>query len=213
MAPNKDGAVMLDLFGREDDSAGVVFRDVILLLFSGVVVCVMLIIAHINPLAKETQAATAQPGNVIVEITWPNEIDADVDLWVQAPGDVPVGYSNKGGLVFNLLRDDLGRRSDLSDINYENSYSRGVPAGEYTVNIHLYRDAVGVLPVPVTVVVSLKNTAADPPRQILASKVALMREGEELTVFRFKLSNKYDLIPGSVTTLHRGLRAWQSKSS
>ena len=204
---------MPDLFGREDDSAGVVFRDVILLLFSGVVVCVILILAHINPLAKESQAAVSQPGNVIVEITWPSDIDADVDLWVQGPGDIPVGYSNKGGLVFNLLRDDLGRRSDLSDINYENAYSRGVPAGEYTVNIHLYRDTAGVLPIPVTTIVSLKNTAADPARQILASKVALMREGEELTVFRFKLSDKSDLVPGSVSTLHRGLRTWQSKSS
>jgi xanthosine utilization system XapX-like protein len=29
---------------------------------------------------------------------------------VQAPGDVPVGYSNKSGGVFNLLRDDLARK-------------------------------------------------------------------------------------------------------
>ncbi len=203
---------MLDLF-EQDDSASVVFRDMILLLFSGVVVCVILILAHINPLAKETQAAASQPGNVIVEITWPAELDVDADLWVQAPGDAPVGYSNKGGLFFNLLRDDLGRRNDASDINYEVSYSRGMPAGEYTVNVHLYRDAAGVLPIPVTAVVSLKNTAADPPRQILASKVALMREGEELTVYRFKLSDKGVLVPGSVTNLHRGLRAWQGKSS
>jgi len=34
---------------------------------------------------------------------------AHVDLWVQAPGDVPVGYSNKSGGVLNLLRDDLGK--------------------------------------------------------------------------------------------------------
>ena len=52
-------------------------------------------------------------------------MDADVDLWVQAPGDISVGYSNKGSAVFNLLRDDLGKRVDVTGLNYETSYSRG----------------------------------------------------------------------------------------
>jgi hypothetical protein len=202
---------MLDLFG-DDDSASVVFRDMILLLFSGVVVCVILILAHINPLAQEVTTAVSQPGNVITEISWPPELDDDVDLWVQAPGDAPVGYSNKGGKFFNLLRDDLGFQNDVSGINYEVSYSRGLPVGEYTVNIHFYRNRAGVLPVPVTAVVSVKNTPADPPRQILAAKVALMREGEELTIFRFRLTDKGSVVPGSVTNLHRGLRTWQDKA-
>ena len=76
----------------------------------------------------------------MVEANWPPELDSDVDLWVQAPGDVPVGYSNKGGAVFNLLRDDLGQQLDLSGLNYETAYSRGIVPGEYTVNLHLYRN-------------------------------------------------------------------------
>ena len=58
----------------------------------------------------------------MIEARWPDAVDADVDLWVQAPGDVPVGYSNKGGAIFNLLRDDLGTRADATGINYEISY-------------------------------------------------------------------------------------------
>jgi hypothetical protein len=42
---------------------------------------------------------------------------AHFDLGVQAPGDVPVGYSNKSGGVFNLLRDDLGKVMDMTDGN------------------------------------------------------------------------------------------------
>jgi hypothetical protein len=42
---------------------------------------------------------------------------AHFDLWIQAPGDVPVGYSNKSGGVFNLLRDDLGKAKDMTDGN------------------------------------------------------------------------------------------------
>ena len=79
----------------------------------------------------------------MVEANWPPDMDSDVDLWVQAPGDMPVGYSNKGGAVFNLLRDDLGQQLDLSGLNYESSYSRGIVPGEYTVNLHLYRNRAG----------------------------------------------------------------------
>ena len=93
----------------------------------------------------------------MVEANWPPDLDSDVDLWVQAPGDVPVGYSNKGGAVFNLLRDDLGQQLDLSGLNYESSYSRGIVPGEYTVNVHLYRNRAAVAAVPVTVVVSTKR--------------------------------------------------------
>ena len=91
----------------------------------------------------------------MVELRWPQELDADVDLWVQAPGDVPVGYSNKGGRVFNLLRDDLWHRGDVTGLNHEIAYSRGIPAGEYTVSLHLFRNT-GAYPVPTVVAISLK---------------------------------------------------------
>jgi len=149
------------------------------------------------------------PGNVIVEIRWPDDIDADVDLWVQAPGDRPVGYSNKGGRVFNLLRDDLGNRNDATGLNYENSYSRGVLAGEYTVNMHLYGDSDRVFPVPVTVVTSVNRPKEEHTQQLLASKVLLNHEGEETTVYRFKLTAAGELVGGSVTNLFKELRTWR----
>jgi hypothetical protein len=148
------------------------------------------------------------PGNVIVEVRWPDEIDADVDLWVQAPGDRPVGYSNKGGAVFNLLRDDLGKRTDVTGLNYETSYSRGILPGEYTVNLHLYRNPSGRYPVPVTVVTSVKCSIEGSARQVLASEVLLLGEGEELTVYRFDLRENGDLVAGSVHSLHKPLRSW-----
>ncbi len=112
----------------------------------------------------------------MIEARWPDGVDADVDLWVQAPGDVPVGYSNKGGAIFNLLRDDLGQRADATGINYEVSYARGMPAGEYTANLHLYRNEAR-LRVPVTIVASVKTSAQDSTRQILATSVELSPRG------------------------------------
>jgi len=195
-----------------DDDGGTVFRDVIMLALAGFVAMVILLLPHLNPPGEAAEDDIAAPGNVIVEIRWPDELDTDVDLWVQAPGDVPVGYSNKGGRIFNLLRDDLGRRADATGLNYEVSYSRGLPAGEYVVNIHLYRNAARVYPVPVTVVTSVKKSPQDSARQLLASEVELTREGQELTVYRFELDGGGGLVPGSVHSLQRDLRSWKRSS-
>jgi hypothetical protein len=201
---------MLGFDRFEHDDAGIVFRDLITLALCGFVVCVVLIMPHINPPVTKTAQDTDPPGNVIVEVRWPDELDSDVDLWVEAPGDVPVGYSNKGGVIFNLLRDDLGKRADATGMNYEVSYSRGITPGEYTVNLHLYRNTTGVFPIPVTVVTSVKKSAKESARQLLASHIELVREGEELTVYRFKLSEQGDLVSGSVHSLQRQLRSWRA---
>ena len=198
----------LDTF--DEDEGGTVFRDVIMLALAGFVAMVVLLLPHLNPVGEAEKDDTSPPGNVIVELTWPEDVDADIDLWVEAPGDRPVGYSNKGGSIFNLLRDDLGKRSDVSGMNYEVSYSRGIPDGEYTVNVHLYRNKTRVSPIPVTVVTSIKKTPSSTTRQLLASKIELVREGQELTVYRFKLESEGNLVPGSVHSLQRKLRAWRT---
>lgn len=195
----------------DEDDTGTVFRDVILLALAGFVAIVVMILPHLNPPDARTADAMEPPGNVVVEVRWPDGMDTDVDLWVQAPVDIPVGYSNKGGAVFNLLRDDLGKRADATGLNYEVSYSRGILPGEYTVNIHLYRNPSRSFPVPVTVVTSVKKSAEELAKQILASKVELTREGQELTAYRFKLDDRGDLVAGSVHNLQRPLRNWKKR--
>ena len=189
----------------EEDDSDTVFRDVIFLALAGFVAILLLLLPHLNPPAKAEEEAPS-PGNVIVEIRWPDQINADVDLWVEAPGDVPVGYSNKGGTIFNLLRDDLGHRADVTEINYEVSYSRGVPAGEYTANVHLFRFAGQTAPLPVTVVASVKNGTQDSAKRLVVAKLELGHQGEEITAFRFTLDADGGLVPGSVHNLQRGLR-------
>jgi hypothetical protein len=193
----------LDLF--DEDSSTTVFRDVIMLALAGFVTLVMLLLPHIHPeaIAEDTDQA---PGNMIIEVRWPDHLNADVDLWVEAPGDSPVGYTHKGGRVFDLLRDDLGVSSDLTGLNYEFAYSRGAPAGEYTVNVHLYRNKDKVFPVPVSVVVSLKSPNSKNTDRILASALDISRTGEEITVFRFKLDDEARLIKGSVHDLPKAIR-------
>ena len=192
-----------DLF--DEESTSTLFRDVIMLALAGFVTLVMLLLPHINPKAVAEESSKS-PGNLTVELRWPDDINADVDLWVEAPGDTPVGYSNKGGRVFNLLRDDLGDTADLTGLNYEFTYSRGVPEGEYAVNVHLYRNPAAVYPIPTTVVVSLKKPGYKSAKQILVSKLDLTHQGEESTVFRFNLDDKANLVTGSVHNLPKKLR-------
>jgi len=190
-----------------DESTDVTFRDMLTLVLAGFIAIVILVLPHINPPGKKDKEDIVPPGNVIVEIKWPNESNTDIDLWVQAPGDVPVGYSNQSGKLFNLLRDDLGHRDDVSGINYEVAYSRGIVAGEYTVNVHLYRDLSGKLPIEITVVVSIKLSAGASAKQAFITKVRLSFLNEEITAMRFRLDERGSFVPGSDSTIFKPLRS------
>jgi len=192
----------LDYFD-EEDTTGTVFRDVILLALIGFVAMVIILLPHISPNKKQTEDHKA-PGNVIVEMHWPSEIPYDVDLWVKAPNEVPVGFWNQGAQVFNLLRDDLGTEGDATNENYEVSYSRGIPPGEYVVNAHLYGHIRKGIVVPVKIVVSVKRPLEE-SRQILQTTVKLIRANQEETAFRFRLNGEGELVEGSVSTLRRPL--------
>ena len=194
---------MLELDEFEDQPSGTVFRDVLMLTLIGFVAMVIMLLPHLSAKRDENRDAAA-PGNVVVEIHWPNELPVDVDLWVQAPGDVPVGFWNQGSRYFNLLRDDLGLENDATGRNYEVSYSRGIPAGEYTVNVHMYGSVPAGVRVPVKVVVSVKPKYGE-LRQLLQTQIELTRRNQEETAFRFRLTEEGDLVPGSVTTLRRRL--------
>lgn len=196
---------MNDLDPFEDDEASTVFRDVIMLVLMGFVAIVVLLLPHLNPPVRADESM-APPGNVIVEVRWLDEVDADVDLWVEAPGDAPVGYSNLGGLVFDLLRDDRGHYRDVAALNYEVAFSRGAPAGDYTVNLHLYSNNQGDLPVSAQVTVSVRADDGRTIRRIAFREVELTHVGEELTVVRFSLAEGGSLVPESVHQLLKLLR-------
>jgi len=183
------------------------FRDMLFLLVFAYLVIGAVALAHVRKQQQETSGATP-PGSVIVEIHWDDKIDADVDLWVQAPGDVPVGYSNKSGMVFNLVRDDLGHSGDPLSMNYEIAYGRGIFPGEYTVNAHVYRSVDNHFPIPVRATVSVHDPDGS-VRKLLESNVELKFQGQESTIFRFKLDEKGNLVADSLNRIHKPLRTAQ----
>ncbi len=137
------------------------------------------------------------PGSVVVIAEWTPGLDVDVDLWVQAPDDKPVGYSNKGGVYFNLLRDDLGNYNDITPLNIEYSFSRGQPVGEYVVNVHLFssKGAAAKVPVHVEILIRLRNGNSV---VIFRRDVVLTYQGQEMTVQRFTLDLDSNIVGQSL---------------
>lgn len=190
-----------------DEETLTVWLDTALLMLGGFILTTVLLLAAVNPPANSAETSGEQrPGNVMVEARWDDGLAADVDLWVAAPGDKPVGYSNAHGDVFNLLRDDRGMTRDTTNINYEVAYSRGMPAGEYIVNVHLYEALAQTYPVEVRVVASVKGTEDEGARQIVTTTVQLRHENHQVTAFRFRLDQDGELVPGSINSLYRELR-------
>ncbi len=140
-----------------------------------------------KPQEAAVDAAIKMPGNLMIWIRWPDDVDVDVDLWARAPGDKPVGYSNRAGKTFNLLRDDLGSQNDSTRFNYEVMFGRDMPDGRYTVNVHLYRNGSELTSVPVDADISINHGSS--AVLITKQKIVLTRVGEEITVANFTLYN------------------------
>ena len=173
----------------------------------GAGLAVRLLYDHLEP-----GADALAPGNVIVEMHWPSDMNIDMDLWVKGPNTTPVGFWNQGNDVFNLLRDDLGTEGDATNENYEISYSRGIRPGEYVVNAHMYSIVPNGLEVPVKIVVSVR-AKYDTTRQLLETTLKLTRRNQEETAFRFRLTAEGELVEGSVSTLRYPLITGYRKRS
>jgi hypothetical protein len=194
-----------------DEETLTVWLDTALLMLGGFILTTVLLMTAVNPPAQSAESAGEQrPGNILIEAQWRDGMDADVDLWVAAPGDKPVGYSNTNGLVFNLLRDDRGMLQDVTNTNYEVAYSRGMPAGEYIANVHLYESMVHTDDIEVRIVASVKTDPDKPAKQLVATTVKLRHPNQQLTAFRFRLDEYGGLVPRSVNSVYRQLRELKS---
>lgn len=176
------------------------FRDLLMLMLLGFVFLIVSMIPHINP---PTQKSTEPPpGNIIAHMTWPPG-NVDVDMWLMGPGEpAPVGYSNPSGRVWNLLRDDVGTRNDVTGLNFENAYTRGAVPGEYIINIHCFRCPDKGEEIEVTVAVRIKRN--NTLKLVAVSKLKLKATQEE-TALRFLIDKNGDFVPGSVSRIKRNI--------
>lgn len=178
------------------------FRDAITLALIAFLAMVTWMLPHLNPPAADGEIDP--PGSISAMIIWP-EGNIDVDLWVDAPGEpVPVGYSNKGGLLWNLLRDDLGNQPDALSLNFENAFTRGQIPGDYRVNVHCYRCPT----LPVEVELEVTAMSAEGKQSVIGtSTIVLRRDHEEKTGLAFTVGSDGMVDLESMTTLFKPLRA------
>lgn len=163
-------------------------------------ITLLAVILLINPPTDGETAAP--PGTMSVVIAWP-EGPIDVDLWVKAPGQrSATGYSNRGGSVVNLLRDDLGTSDDPMPLNMEHAYTRGLPAGEYIINVHGFSVPVGA----VDVAVEVRKGALGERQAMLFRETVRVANRQEVTVVRFRLDKRGDVVPGSVNHVFKAIR-------
>ena len=162
--------------------SSVSWRDLLFILLGSLILVMTLLLLLINDPASESDSALRDV--LIIDVYWEEPYrGADVDLWVKGPADnKAVGYSNKTGTQFSLIRDVLSRRTTLAPINHEQAGAQALVDGSYAVNLHLYRTGDAKIPLPVRVVVSVMN------KEVLGKTVELLFQGQELTVFNFKLN-------------------------
>ena len=151
--------------------------------FLFILVLILVILDH-RPEDEKNADITA--GNIVFELTWPSNIDVDLDLWVKSPGQRPIGYSNKNSTHLNLLRDDLGQTNDRSGVNFELVLSRAAPSGEYIVTVHLYGLKGNELPVPAHLsILGVGTGNGGYVRRMITRTVELKFDGQEIMVARF----------------------------
>lgn len=168
----------------------ILFRDLLMNMLLGLVAVVVITLASINPAAEADPLDP--PGNLVASIAWLAG-GIDVDLWV-GHGDDAVGYSNKSGKVWSLLRDDLGTANDPTPLNMEAAFTRGLPDGEYIVNVKCFGCA-GKVPVPVSVEVRLAEGG-----MIYRGVVDLVKDKQERTAIRFRVRDG-EVVAGSESSV------------
>lgn len=169
---------------NDEDGVSIAFRDLLMGTLGLCMALIMVLTLWINDPSAKTESQIAAPGQLIVSVFWP-EGPTDVDIWLSSPGDSePVGYSRKSGKVWNLLRDDRGTIDDMLPSNYENAYSRGLPAGDYSANLFCF----SCPSVPVTVTILLEKTTKIGTEILRKEKITLEFQGQQKTIWNFKVA-------------------------
>jgi hypothetical protein len=170
---------------------GLGFTDLLFNALLGFVVMFVLAFLMINPVAK-TGAVDAK-AEFLVTLSWPDGRSEDVDLYVEDPSGNLVWFRAREGGPMHLDRDDLGRANDVirvagreivNPLNQEVVSIRGIQAGEYVVNLHLYRAERDSAEVPATVKVEKLNPRVE---IVFYGEVVLSRPSEERTAVRFSV--------------------------
>ena len=139
----------------------------------------------------------------IITVQWPNDLNNDVDTYVEDPQGRLVAFMRREEGLMHLDRDDVGKFNDIlstpfGDVEYDENREvvtlRGTIEGEYVVNVHMYMQRSEQPNTPVRIQLDKIN-----PFQIVTVKdVVLNTTGSEKTAFRFTIDKE-----GNVTDINQ----------
>ena len=142
----------------------------------------------INP--SKAEKNVEMKAEFVIVVTWPQELDDDVDVYLEDPQGHLVAFMRREDGLMHLDRDDFGSRNEFINTpagrieypqNREIVTIRGIVPGEYVLNVHMYtKKSVGVS-TPVTVLVDKIN----PYGTVVVKTVELGNTGDEKTICRF----------------------------
>ena len=165
----------------------------------------------INP-SKKNKTVDAK-AEFLITVTWPSDIDDDVDTYVEDPNGNLVAFNRREQGLMHLDRDDVGFSSDrlqtpFGIVEYKQNREmvslRGIVPGEYVVNVHMYtKRSEEEKETPVTILLEKIN----PYRVVTGSNVILKQKGDEKTAFRFVLNDE-----GEVTNINKLEKSLTSKN-
>jgi hypothetical protein len=203
-------------------NSNLAFVDLLFNVLIGFVFLFIIAFLMINPVAKKADIVI--PAEIIITMTWPDELDVDMDIWVKDPANNTVGYRRTNAGIMNLDRDDVGKRFDNIElngelvqllINREVVTLRGLLPGEYRVSVHLYGmpNSPAKEPIPVSIEVQKIN----PFSVIYKQTQEFYSEGQIKNYYKFtvdangniidisdSLENVVPLVPGYTDRILRG---------
>jgi hypothetical protein len=131
---------------HDHHSSQLAFNDMLFNILIGFVVLFILAFMLINPITKKNDIPVKAEVMVILE--WEDSSEDDIDLWISGPGmQEPLSFQRKQSGMMHLDRDDLGASTDVAIVdnitiklkyNREIATMRGILAGEYYINVHVY---------------------------------------------------------------------------
>jgi len=184
------------------------YIDLLLNVLTGIIFLFVLTTFMIQP--KKADEGPKRHAEFLITAEWNENVDCDVDLWVQDPLDNIVWFQAKDVGLMHLERDSLGFHNNVIKDesgsvlyriaeNRETVVLRGVVPGEYTVNVHLYGckvsfEKMGIgQQVNVDVKVTLMKLNPNLTNSNMVS-IHLARIWDEATAFNFVLSEKGEVM-------------------
>jgi len=150
--------------GKDNKSSAL--HDIVFLMAAGFFILFMVALWYVNPIAK--LGKIDNKAEFVVNMEWPGDINADIDMWMMDPNGTFIWFSSKtpNDSPVSLERDDLGHSNDTIMINgvpvilkrnLETITIRSILPGEYIVNIHFYSNRAGRGDIPVSLRVDKLN--------------------------------------------------------